>query len=154
MLTKFQKQCIDELINMHTSGIIKDQEYLITSRSASNTLHFFLGSETNVTTTIPAFEDMFERCLTQLKKLGFSVKHVPQKKANCVITVYVHDGFEHMGCEHWFYGTKVFFKSLLGVKSLAGVHLDTSYFDVDVWMFQDEKVTVVPRYAYYFLKIS
>lgn len=153
MLTKFQKQCIHEVSNMHTSGIVRDQEYLTTSTFASNTRHNFFSPEAKIT-RLPAFEDMFERCFTQLKNLGFSVKHVTPKKANCVITVYVHDGFEHMGCEHWFYGTKVFFKSLLGVKSLDGVHLDTSYFDVDVWMFQDEKVTVVPRYAYYFLKIS
>ena len=132
MLSKFQKLCIDEIINTHTRGIITEAKAV----------------------KIPAFEDMFEKSLSQLKKLGFSVKHVLPKNANCIIAVYAHDGFEHMGSEHWFYGTKVFFKSWRNAKSLDGIYLNDSYFEVEVWMSQDEKVTVVPRYGYYYLKIS
>lgn len=153
MLSKFQKMCIDELVNTHTSGIVKDHKQIATFNFAFSKMQHFVESEAKEI-KIPAFEDMFKKSLAQLKKLGFSVKHVPPKKANCIIAVYAHDGFEHMECEHWFYGTKVFFKSLRSTKSLDGIRLDDSSFKVDVWMFKDEKVTVVPRRAYYYLKIG
>ena len=153
MLTKFQKLCIDELVNTHTCGIVKDEKKLATFKFESDRLQHFLESDTEVS-SIPEFKDMFETAITKLRKVGFSGKLVSPKKANCIIVVYKLDSFEHMGCEHWFYGTKVFFKSLLCTKSLDGMLLVPNSFEVDVWMFQDEKVSVIPNRAYYYLKLS
>lgn len=150
MLSDYQKRAIRDLCVTFKKGFVTESsEVNFDFASTSNDAKLKIVSER---TNIPASADILEKSIAKLKHAGFSVKIVPPKRANCVLMVYSHDGFEYQNCTQWLYGVDVFFKSLFGMRTLEGLRMK-SYYQTEYSFSEKESVKLTHHLVYYHLKI-
>lgn len=141
MFKKIKLDRIYETVNYVESGFWKDGK-MITSESL------------NEVDNIPAFEKIAEESINNLRKEGFAVERVDPKKANCIIRVFRHESYPYEDYCYWAYGTDVYIKTSVGLKSVRNTFIDYSEFAVTKWLFQDECFDIKPHFVDYYVKIS
>lgn len=150
MLSNYQKRAIRDLCVTFKKGFVTESgEVNFDFDSTLNSAKLKFASEK---ARPPAPEDILEKSIAKLKHAGFSVKVVPPKRANCVLMVYSHDGFEYQNCTQWLYGVDVFFKSLFGMRTLEGLRMK-SYYQAEYWFSEKESIKLTHHLVYYHLRI-
>lgn len=126
-------------VNCHNSGIVEEGKTI--------------DAVSQKQVEVPLIEDLVEKSLEQIQKIGFSTTRIAPKKANGIIRVYRHCALEHDFEKFWMYGVNLFLKCGKGFTDENGYTIDYSKYQFRWWFCQDEYAIMEPHFVDYFVLI-
>lgn len=138
MFSKKELIQIWDEVNCCRAGLVKDGK---------------LTTSYNTEIKIPDFEELAEISIENLKKVGYSVKRVSPRQANCIVRVFRHTSIKFEEDEYWLFGAETYLKTILGMTTVCGLTINYSEFKVRLWLFQDDSFLAEPNFVDYFFKI-